>query len=160
MSKIKELFNDNKTIYVFDIDGVLAKIEYGQYNHYMLDDEAWAKEIEKGKIFYNDDLAINTMKHFIESKDITKIYVISKIATKKEIDQKIDFLKRNYSILENHVYYVNNNKEKLNILNKIHDKHKELDSKYIVMIDDNVDDVLSYIAFNSNYSTIHISSFM
>ena len=33
-SKIKDLFADAKTIYIFDVDGVLARLELGEYNHY------------------------------------------------------------------------------------------------------------------------------
>ena len=33
MSKIKEILDSEKSIIVFDVDGVLAPIEYGEYNH-------------------------------------------------------------------------------------------------------------------------------
>ena len=37
--KIDELYNNPNTIYVFDVDGVLAPLEFGEYNHYELDDD-------------------------------------------------------------------------------------------------------------------------
>ena len=37
-SKIKDLFEDHKTIYVFDVDGVLARLELGEYTHYFYND--------------------------------------------------------------------------------------------------------------------------
>ena len=33
-SKIKDLFEDAKTIYIFDVEGVLDRLELGEYNHY------------------------------------------------------------------------------------------------------------------------------
>ena len=33
-SKIEEIFNDAKTIYFFDIDGVLIRLNLGEYTHY------------------------------------------------------------------------------------------------------------------------------
>ena len=32
-SKIGDLFQDENTVYIFDVDGVLARLEYGEYNH-------------------------------------------------------------------------------------------------------------------------------
>ena len=34
MSHIKELLNDKESVLVFDVDGVLALLEWGKYNHY------------------------------------------------------------------------------------------------------------------------------
>ena len=34
MSKIREIINDENSILVFDIDGVLATMEWGEYNHF------------------------------------------------------------------------------------------------------------------------------
>ena len=51
MSKIQELLNSDDTILVFDIDGVLARMEFGEYNHYYSSDEDWSKKIEEGYNF-------------------------------------------------------------------------------------------------------------
>ena len=47
-SKIKDILNDNESILVFDVDGVLALLEFGEYNHYIYDDETWDKENKNG----------------------------------------------------------------------------------------------------------------
>ena len=43
MSRIKELLKDNNSVLVFDVDGVLAVLEFGERNHFGLNDEEWIK---------------------------------------------------------------------------------------------------------------------
>ena len=70
-SKIKELFKDPKTVYIFDVDGVLAPIEYGEYTHYELDDEAWARELLK-EDFYQDRMPFKAFQVFLKDKEESK----------------------------------------------------------------------------------------
>ena len=159
MSKIRELIRDDKSILVFDIDGVLAKLEFGEYNHYSLNDELWAKSIEEGNSYYTDDLAFDYFKDFFKNKNMSNIYVATKVYNDLESKQKIEFLKRNYNIKEENVFVTNDNNEKLNVLNEIKKSRNIEDDKMIVMIDDTVE-VLNNIMDNSNFSTCHISSFI
>ena len=64
MSKIKELLNDKESVLVFDVDGVLALLELGEYNHFSLNDEEWFKECERGINYYTENKVINKMKNF------------------------------------------------------------------------------------------------
>ena len=121
-SKIKKLLKDEKSVLVFDVDGVLAPIEYGEYNHYYYDDEEWAKAIDSGKDFYADVKPFKTIK-------------------------------------EENCYMVFKDRDKLLLLEEIKEKYPDLDDHQIVFIEDTVDN-LSYVMDNSNYSTVHISSFM
>lgn len=157
-SQIKNLFLDSKTVYIFDVDGVLAKIEYGKYNHYFYDDELWAKMILEND-YYEHVLPLKTMQDFIKSKDLSRVYVATKVMNEEELKQKKNFLAKNYGILEDHVYAVFNDLEKLNVLKNIQKNYKDLEDKYLVMIDDTVD-VLNHIMDNSAFSTVHISSFI
>ena len=43
-SKIQELLSSDKTVFAFDVDGVLAPMEFGEYNHYYADDDVWAAD--------------------------------------------------------------------------------------------------------------------
>ena len=157
-SKIRQLFLDDQTVYVLDVDGVLAKIEYGEYNHYCYDDELWAKMILEND-YYEHVLPLKTMQDFIKSKDVRRVYVATKVMNEEELKQKKNFLAKNYGILDDHVYSVLNDQEKLNVLKNIQKDYKNLDCKYFVMIDDTVD-VLNHIMDNSAFSTVHISSFI
>ena len=158
MNKIHEIINDEKAVLVFDIDGVLAKLEYGEYTHYNVNDEEWAKALENGGSFYTDDLAFNYFKNFFKKKNMDNIYVATQVMNQIEADQKIDFVYRNYNIKKENVFVTKTTDEKLDILGKIK-KMKDVDDKYIVMIDDTVS-VLNNIMDNSNFSTMHISSFI
>lgn len=158
MSKIKELFEDDKTIYVFDVDGVLCKIEFGDYNHYAFSDEKWAEEIIKDNLYLNEK-PIKVMQEFINQLNINNVYVVTKVMNKEEYLDKIEFLNKYYHILKEHIYSTYSKEDKLNKLNEIKKNYPNIDDKYIVMIDDDVD-VLNNIMDNSNYSTVHISSFL
>ena len=157
-SKIKDLFADPKTIYVFDVDGVLARLELGEYTHYFDDDEMWEKALQNHN-FYDEMRPIISMQDFIQKRNKEHIYVATRVYNEVEYEQKISFLEKHYGILKNHVYLVYNNDEKLDVMNKIKELHPNLEDKYFVMIDDTVE-VLNHIMDNSNFSTVHISSFL
>ena len=158
-SKIQKLLKDKKSILVFDVDGVLAPMEYGEYNHYYYDDEEWAKELEKGIDFYGKVKPFKTIQDFLKDKNMDNIYVITKVMNKEEFIQKLSFLKKNYNIKEDNCYMVFKDRDKLLLLDEIKEKYPKLDSHYIVFIEDTVDN-LTYVMNNSKYSTVHISSFI
>ena len=99
------------------------------------------------------------MKEYIQTKNINNIYVCTKAYSDEEANMKIDFVMNNYNILKDHVYWVKENNDKLEIMNKIKELNPSVPDNHIAMVDDTVE-VLNYIMDNSNYSTIHISSFM
>ena len=159
ISKIKEVLDSDKSVIAFDVDGVLAPIEYGEYTHYYADDLLWAEEIENGTDFYKDVRVVKELKKYIDSKDINRIYVITKVMNEKEFIQKLEFLKNSYGILEDHCYMVYKDFDKLNKLEEIRKLYPDLEDKDIAIVDDTVD-ILSYVMQNSKYSTVHISTFL
>ncbi len=156
-SKIKELFLDDKTVYILDVDGVLAKIEYGKYNHYCYDDELWKKMILENN-YYDYVKPIKKMQEFLKDKDKKRVYVATKVMNDVEYNQKINFLIKHYDIIPSHVKWVLNDDDKLKIIKDIQKEYPNLDSKYFVMIDDTIN-VLNNIMDHSDFSTVHISSF-
>ncbi len=158
-SKINEIIDNENVVIAFDVDGVLAPLEFGEYNHYYADDEVWALEVEKGTDFYKDVRVVKVLKDFINKKNINNIYVITKVMNENEFSQKISFLHEAYGILESNCYMVYKDLDKLNKLDEIRKKYPSLEDKYIAIVDDTVD-VLSYVMQNSNYSTIHVSTFL
>ena len=159
ISRIKEVLNDDKSVICFDVDGVLAPIEFGEYTHYYADDELWAEEIENGTDFYKDVRVVKEIKKYIDSKDINRIYVITKVMNEKEFIQKLSFLKESYGILEDHCYMVLKDFDKLSKMYEIRRLYPDLEDKDIVIVDDTVD-ILSYVMQNSKFSTVHISTFL
>jgi len=159
MSKIQAIIQDESSILVFDVDGCLARMEYGEYNHFALDDDNWNALIQTGEAFYPDDQAIPMMQDYIKTRNINNIYACSKSYSPKEDEMKIRFLKSAYNIIDDHIYFVRENNEKLDVLVKIKELNKEIDDHHIAMIDDSTE-VLNNIKENSSFTTIHISSFM
>ncbi len=157
-SKIEEIFNDAKTIYFFDIDGVLIRLNLGEYTHYFYDDDMWNSYLLKHDV-YNDLKPIKVMQDFIKDKNKEFVYVITKVSNEEEVRQKKNFVLKNYGILPEHVLYVHNDNEKLDRMVDIKSKYQVVPDKNFVMIDDTVS-VLNNIMNNSNFSTVHISSFL
>ena len=158
MSKIRELFENPETVYVFDVDGVLVRMEFGDYNHYTADDDVWA-ELVKSHDFYENMVPIVTMQDFLKDKDMSRVYVATRVMNDSEKKQKITFLSKHYHILPDHVFEVYHNPEKLEVMKKVQAFYPELPEKYFVLVDDTVD-VLTYVMENSHFSTVHNSTFL
>lgn len=158
MSKIRELFENPDTVYVFDVDGVLVRMEFGEYNHYTADDDVWA-ELVKSHDFYENLSPIVTMQDFLKDKDVSRVYVATRVMNDSEKKQKITFLSKHYHILPDHVFEVYHNNEKLEVMKKVQEFYPELPEKYFVLVDDTVD-VLTYVMENSHFSTVHNSTFL
>ena len=159
MSKIKELFKDKNSVLVFDVDGVLALLEFGEYNHYYASDEDWDKFVNNDNNLYTEDKVSKKMQEFLKDKDKSKIYVITAIGVNKEGIYKKEYVEKYYNIKPNNVYYVDRNTSKIDNLNEIKNMHPEIEDYQLIMIDD-TPDVLTEIQNNTNYSTAHVSSFL
>ena len=159
MSRIKELLKDEESILVFDVDGVLALLEFGERNHYYATDEEWDKAVEDGQNYYTEDKVSKKMQEFLKDRDKSKIYVITAIGVNKEGEYKRDYLNEYYGILKDHVYFVDKNRDKTKELIEIRRMNKEVPDEKIIMIDD-TPEILCDIQDNTNYSTAHISSFL
>ena len=159
MSKIKELLNDKESVLVFDVDGVLALMEFGEYNHYILSDEEWDNAVTNGANFYSEEKVSKKMQDFIKTRDLNRVYVITKAKTEREIEFKKIYLNKYYNIKIDNIYYVKDDFEKKEKMKLIKDMYQELDNHKMIMIDDSVT-VLSDIMDNTPFSTAHISSFL
>ncbi len=159
MTKINEILNDKESVLAFDMDGVLSKMEFGEYNHFAMNDEEWALACKEGENLYPKEAVIKKMQKFLKTRNMDNIYVISKVYNDKESQMKDEFLTKYYKIKKENIYYVNKNNDKLAILKEIKKKYPKLEDYRIAMVEDSVD-VLNDIMRNTNYSTIHISSFI
>lgn len=159
MSKIKEVLNDDNSVLVFDVDGVLAVMEWGEYNHYGEDDETWTQMYEEETQYYTEKYVCKRMQEFLASKDKSKVYVITKAFSKNEVEDKKNFVNQYYGIKKEHVYSVQNNWEKTDVLLQIKEKYPTIEKHQIVMIDDTVE-VLTNVMERTGFSTAHVSSFL
>lgn len=159
MSKIKELLMDEKNVLVFDIDGVLALMELGDHNHYSLNDEDWTKACEDGINYYDESIVSKKMQEFLKTRDMSRIYVITAVGNNNEGEFKREYANKYYNIPKENVFFVSRNIEKTEQLKKIKEKYPELENYRIVMVDDTVK-ILDHIMNNTEFSTVHISSFL
>lgn len=158
MNKIKELLKDKKSVLVFDIDGVLAVLEFGKYNHYYASDEDWDKFVEDNNL-YTEDKVSKKMQEFLKDIDKNRVYVITQIGTDKEGIYKKEYAVKYYGIKPENIYFVYRNNDKISKLNEIRNKHPEVEDYQVIMIDD-TPDVLTDVQLKTKYSTAHISSFL
>ena len=158
MSKIKELLNDNESVLVFDVDGVLAVMEWGEYNHYEVDDEEWARRCASGINAYTEDKVIKKVQEFINTKDTSKIYVVTTVGNSSEEEFKKEFVEKYYNIPRENLYGTATDSEKIQKLIEIKSKYPELKDHKLVMIEDSVS-ILNEIMEKTGFSTAHISTF-
>jgi len=159
MSKIKELLKEKNSVLVFDVDGVLALLEFGEYNHYYMSDEDWDNFVNEDNNLYTEDKVSKKMQAFLKDKDKSKIYVITAIGVNKEGEYKKEYVSKYYGIKPENVYYVDRNNDKVSKLIEIKKKHPEIEDYKLVMIDD-TPDILTDIQETTDFSTAHISSFL
>ena len=74
MSKISSIIQDKDSILVFDVDGVLAKLEFGEYNHFMSDEE-WESAYLNGIKCYDESKVIKKMQEFLKTRNMNNVYV-------------------------------------------------------------------------------------
>lgn len=158
MSKIKELLKDDESVLVFDVDGVLAIMEWGEHNHYEVDDEEWTRLCAMGINSYTEEKVIPKMQDFLKTKDTSKVYVISTVGNSNEIEFKKEFVNKYYNIPKENVFGTLKDSEKLNKLKEIKLKYPNLEDKKIIMIEDSVS-ILNEIMEKTGFSTAHISTF-
>ena len=159
MSKIKKLLKNENSVLVFDIDGVLALLEFGKYHHHLINDDEWNKENISGMNYYSEDKVSNKIKNFLETKDMNRIYVITTVGSNNEGEFKKEFVNKYYNIPKENVHYVDDNSKKIIELIKIKEEYPELDDYKIVMIDDTVS-ILNDVMEKTKFSTAHVSSFL
>ena len=158
MSKIKELINDKESILVFDVDGVLAVMEFGSRFHFMPDEE-WNETLGNDINVYTEDKVSSKMKAFLSDRNMNNIYVITKISDKNESNHKIKYASKYYNIPEENIYFVREDLEKADRLLEIKKRNNSVADEKIIMIDDTVD-ILNDVMKRTNFSTAHISSFL
>lgn len=159
MSKIKQLLKDKESVLVFDIDGVLALLEFGEYNHYYASDEDWDNFVNSDNNLYTEDKVSKKMQSFLKNIDKNRVYVITAIGVNKEGSYKKDFVRKYYDINPNNVYFVDRNNDKASKLFEIKKNHPEIENYQLIMIDD-TPDILTDIQETTDFSTAHISSFL
>lgn len=159
MSKIMDLLNDEKAVIIWDVDGVLAAYEYGERNHNAVTDAEWIEYLKKNHT-YRTARPLKTLQKWMKDHgNPERMYVCTKAANEYELEEKIQFVLKNYPIKRENIYYSKYNDDKLLCLNGLKLKYPDLEDKYFIMVDDSVS-VLNNIQENSDFSTMHISSFM
>ena len=144
MSKITDYLLKDDVIVVMDVDGVLAPYEFSELSHSMTDDE-W------------DIRPIKLMQEFIKKKGVDKVYTCSK-SPLSEIPGKRAFIKDNYDLPDDNIYFTLEKTEKLTVLQTLQQK-LGLKPSQIAIVEDTVK-TLDYIRAHSDFVTVHVSSFM
>ena len=159
MSKIMSVVINEDSVLVFDVDGVLAPYEYGEYNHNACRDDVY-EEYMKTHNIYDGLRPLKTIQNVLEEHNNPKRVFTCSVAAPYEVEAKKSFVLKNYDIPEENIIFVESKKEKLSVLHKIHDEYfPDLDPKMVVMIEDTTA-TLTQIQENSEFSTMHVSSLL
>lgn len=116
--------------------------------------ELWEKRsIEK----IDKEAEIKLMQEFIQKKGVDKVYTCSK-SPLSEIPGKKAFIKDNYNLPDDNIYFTLEKTEKLTVLQTLQQK-LGLKPSQIAIVEDTVK-TLDYIRAHSDFVTVHVSSFM
>lgn len=153
--KMIDYLLEKETIVVFDIDGVLAVYEFGDCRH-GVDDKTWEDSFAEDDNPYTQAAPIPKLQEFVKKKGTDNVYVCSQ-ASLYEQKPKLDFVKDNYGIPEDHVFFVVNKTEKVNVLRLLKELRNVQECR-IALVEDTVK-TLDSILQCGDYATVHISSF-
>ena len=158
MSTIQEILANTKSVFVFDIDGVLAVYAYGERNHNVCREDAWQDYVQNHDL-YATAQPVKILQGLIRQHDSSRVFVCTR-ASRTEMEQKRDFAVKQYGINPEHVLFTHSNRKKLGAMRFLHDRFfQDLPDELMVMIEDSAD-VLTNIQDHSDYSTVHISYFL
>ena len=151
MSRIKELLKSDDSILVFDVDGVLAILEFGERTHYEMNDALWKEANAKGINYYTKEKVSKKIQKFLKTKNMDNIYVVTTVLNKNEGEFKREYVNKYYKIKKENLIYVDDNSEKKDTLIEIKKNHPDIPDEKIIMIDDTTD-ILSDIMEKTNFS--------
>lgn len=148
LDKLKEC------IVVFDIDGVLAAYEFGDFCHTTPE---WGPEqfvsIEDNP--YTNIPPLPVLQEYISSMPRENVYVCS-VANEEERECKADFVTRNYEINKENIIFVDKKDKKFDALMDLKKKFPDME---IALVDDTVKTLDNIWLKDSSIRTIHVSTF-
>lgn len=141
-------------IVVFDIDGVLAAYEFGDFCHTTPE---WGPEQFKSidDNPYVGVSAVPVLQEFIKEMPRENVYVCS-VASEEEVECKAAFVTRNYEIDREKIVFVDKKDKKLQMLL---DLKAKFPGKEIAIVDDTVKTLDNIWLADNTIRTIHVSSF-
>lgn len=162
-SKIEALIYDEDSVVIFDIDGVLAKYEFGDHNHNLCSDEEWDNNVAfYAPTIYDSAKPVKLFQGLIRNKKPGSVYTCS-VAKGDEKYAKTSFVRRFYNIPEENILFVDSKDKKLFAIEATRLQKRmqgfDIPDEKFIMVDDSIK-VLTHIQDNSDFSTCHVSSFL
>lgn len=146
---IEEILNNKDTVYVFDVDGTLTDFNYAVRSFW---------NPTTNPVSYDGVRPLKTMQKLISTLDKDKVFICSRAALNGEPEAKKKFLLKNFNLRPYHIYFVEDNSAKIDVLKKIQNLTK-VEDELILVIEDSTD-VLYNVLINTNYSNMHVSYFI
>lgn len=144
-----DLKND---IVIFDIDGVLAKYDFGDLGRKIIPEHEWVVR-NMQKDMYKFIQRTHLFDELIHEKNSNDMYILSTAFCSFEQNNKIEFLDREYEkFREDNIYFVARDEYKVDILKElreIYDKEGKL-YRRIVLIEDSVQIMASVEALRND----------
>lgn len=144
-----------ETAVVFDIDGVLARYEFGNLQHGAEVEGDWEAYVREANPYAAIPPA-PPLQRFISAKDPHKVFACS-VAADYEEPGKRDFVLRHYDIPADHVIMVRSKDQKIAVLDQIA-QDQGLDPLQVVLVEDTVKTL--DVAAAKGFATCHVSSFL
>ncbi len=152
IEKMIEGLQDN--IVVFDFDGTLTDFKYAENTLLPCrDDEIF--EYSMTNNIYQNVRVLKTMQFILSQLDKDKVFILTR-TEETLIDKKNNVIFANFPVLFENVYHVKRVEDKLNVLNKLHNRF----NRDIIFVEDTFKTILDAEETMSFVKGIHISSFI
>lgn len=146
---IEQVLKNRETVYVFDVDGTLTDFNYSIRAFWSLTEKP---------VSYDNVRPLKTMQKLISKLDRDKVFVCSRVTLGGEAEAKKKFLIKNFNIRPDNIYFVKENKGKVEVLKEIQERTK-VEDELLLMVEDSAE-VLYDVLTNTNYSNLHVSYFI
>lgn len=125
-----------KTI-VFDFDGTLDEFKYDKNRLLPCKDDDLYEYSKNNNIYENANI-LKTMKYILNELDINNVYVLT-VTVDTLKNKKLEFIKKNFDIIETHIIQVENSNAKIEVLKELYNKT----NKEIIFLEDTAKTLLN-----------------
>lgn len=139
---------------VFDFDGTMTEFHYAETSLLPCRDDE-IMEYSKEYNIYENARMLATMQYIITNLNPNDVFVLTRTETTL-IEKKNEAILKNFQMLPEHIYHVQDANNKLTILRKL---HKEYNTN-IVFVEDTFKTILNAEEAMPFVKGIHISSFL
>lgn len=152
---MSDLLVDKNSILMFDIDGVLCKYWFKDYNTKCFEDIHWARMNVSCDMYAHAERT-HLFDDIIEKWDAEKLYTLSTATSSFEQRNKIHLIKREFpKFKDENILFVGDDKYKVGVMSEFWRKYPKHD---VILIEDSASILASVVSANNSHIKCYLVS--